>query len=182
MNTREAIIKAIKSQEKIQVFWGIVKKVNEQDCVVESMVDGLEYENTMFGLGENIIKPKNNTKVLCGIVNNSLPAFLIYIEEIETINLIADEITFNGNINLGDKNTEKAVKGESLNNLLQELITHLQTLNATLISYGTAQAAELPVIAASNTVLVSSMAAETAKIASWIAKLQNNLSNNVKLK
>jgi len=182
MNIREAINKTIKEKIPITTFWGEVKKVGEKNCKVKNILNELDYEEVLMGLGDMIIVPKENSKVLCGMINNQSCAFLIYAEEIEKVLLNGNEITFKSNkINLGSTNGEKAVRGESLNSLLQEIITHLQTLSAALVSYGTAQAAELPVIAASNTALVSAITPEVAKIGSWVAKLQNHLSNNVKI-
>lgn len=184
MNIREAIIKTINDQIPITIFWAKVKDVDDVagTCTVEKLSNELEYENTLLGLGDNIIVPEKDSKVLCGIIQNNSATFIIYVEKIDKVNLKSNEMTFKSKINLGDENGEKSVLGETLNKLIGELITHLQTLNATLITYGTAQAAEFPAIAASNSSLVASMTSQTATIASWTAKMQQHLSNLVKIK
>ncbi len=182
MTINEAISNKINEKIPVQTFWAEVTEVEQDSCNVKRLTDELEFDNVLFGLGDNFFIPKQGSKVLCGIIHNQPLAFLLYIEQIDKVILNSNEILLKSNIKLGGDNGEKAVKGQTLNRLLQQILIYLQTLNAGLITYASTQANELPAIAGSNTALASLLGQQTALLSQYIGQLPNHLAQKVTVK
>ncbi len=209
MTKERKIINSLKNLEKKQYssYSGKVKSVDltEQTAVVEIdknyELPGVRLKSLIDNKKEAIlIVPKVGSNVLISFIEQSKnDAFILKYSEIENIDIkignVEYKINENGTLLKNGKhviesdsvffgseiNAEKSVKGQTFNNLLTEILTHLQTLNGLLIIYGTTQAAELPVISPSNTALQVGMTIETPKLAQIIAKMNLHLSNKVKI-
>ncbi len=115
----------VKKSLPIMVVEGIVKTVNEDSCDVE-----IEKDLTLFKVRLNTIlkqesgiqiKPKQGSKVLCGIIeNNPNDAFVIRASEV-------DSITINKGENGGLAITPKLV--EELNKMTKRIDGIIQALN-----------------------------------------------------
>jgi hypothetical protein len=117
-----------KAHVKVNTAWATVKSVNwsKKTMVATGVADDLDYFDVLLGLGSVYRKPKNNTLVLIGIIENKeAAAFLIDAEEVE-------EIVFNGGYNNGLVNVE--VNKTALNQL-QSNINALKAAVAT--AFGT---------------------------------------------
>ncbi len=175
-------MKNVNEPQKAQIFWAEIIAVDEQkeQCTIKILSSGLEIDEVLLSIEKSgiVLIPEIGSQVLaCSIENQKSACYLIAIEKVIKYILRANEKVFIGS----ESGAEKAVKGETLNDLLNSILIHLQTINAVLITYGTAQAVELPVIAVSNTALATSMTAETAKLTDMIAKVQLHLSDKVNI-
>lgn len=70
----------------VQTFWATVVSVNwvDKTCDVKDLKAELEVYDVLLGLGSDLVKPKVNSKCLCGVSENQeAAAFIIYCEEVE---------------------------------------------------------------------------------------------------
>lgn len=116
----------INEKENIQTHWVIVQEINWDDktMTAKSVVDGLAFFDVLLGLGAVYTKPVVNTKCLIGIVNNSAAGFLIQAERV-------DEIQFNtknSQLHVNDSGFLIKNKGETLKNVLNDLITEINKI------------------------------------------------------
>lgn len=83
---RETLKKISKGNVVVQTFWATVVAVNwtEKTADVKDLKADLEFFDVMLGLGGDLIKPKLNSKCLCGVAENQeAAAFIIYCEEVD---------------------------------------------------------------------------------------------------
>lgn len=90
MTPAEKLKETLKHMSKrnvtVQTFWATVVSVdwNEKTADVKDLAADLEVYDVLLGLGGDLVKPKLNSKCLCGIAENQEgAAFILYCEEVE---------------------------------------------------------------------------------------------------
>ncbi len=184
---REAI-KAIAGKSQQIIIPAKVKNTDKAKytCTVE--FEGIELEDVRLTAVNNsetksVIIPAVGSDVLIGFVGGSdTDAVVLAYSQIDEMIINSDKIT------LGNEQTaEKTLKGESLKNMLNNMIIHLQTMNALLLAFGNAQAtaianaAVLAPLAPAYAALVSGLTGETAKLTKMITDLVNSITDKVKI-
>ena len=112
-----AILAHIKANVPVQTLWGSCKSTNMQEGTMVAIVDDLEYEDVLIGLGGDLVEPEPGSKVLIGLIENkSMATMLLYAETTARryINgndngglVIADSVTMKLNAIEKDLNTLK---------------------------------------------------------------------------
>ncbi|MBX7204143.1 MAG: hypothetical protein K1X81_01850 [Bacteroidia bacterium] len=110
-----------KRQVKVTTAWVTVKAVDwdEKTMTATGLMDDLDYNDVLLGIGSVYTKPKQGTKALIGLIENQDAAtFLIECEEVEEMLINSLQITFN------DGNNKGLVKVDPLKTELQKLNTN----------------------------------------------------------
>jgi hypothetical protein len=106
---KRAIIAQVKALTPVQTLWAECRSVNMQAGTMVALVDGLEYDDVLLGIGSDITVPEPGSKVLLGIVENQREAtFLLFAERIAQRRINGDA---NGGMVLADtvRNTDAAL-------------------------------------------------------------------------
>ena len=93
-----------KRHVKVSTAWATVKSVNwsKKTMTCTGVSDDLDYYNVLLGIGSTYVKPKKNTLVLIGIIENKEAAtFLIDAEDVEELAIKCPKIVFNDGNNKG---------------------------------------------------------------------------------
>lgn len=119
-----------KAGVKVSTAWVTVKSVDwegEKTMIATGLMDDLDYNDVLLGLGGTYLKPKVGKLCLIGLIENQDAAtFLIEAEEVEEMEINAVKITFNGGLNKG------LIKVDPLKAEMQKLNTNITILkNAT---------------------------------------------------
>lgn len=137
-----------KSQVKVQTVWVTVKEVdwNDKTMTATGIVDGLDFNEVLLGLGSVYVKPKKDTKCLVGMIENKdAAAFLIHAEEVEELSVKVDKMLVDcTDIVFNDGNNHGLVKVEPLTQRLNaieqkvnEMLSTLQGVSIELAPSGT---------------------------------------------
>lgn len=88
---KRAIIAQVKAQTPVQTLWAECQSTNAEEGTMVAVVDGLEYDDVLLGLGADITVPEPGSKVLLGVVENQREAtFLLFAERIAMRKLNGD--------------------------------------------------------------------------------------------
>lgn len=80
---KRAIIAQVRSQVPVQTLWAECKSADPQSGTMVAVVDGLDYDDVLLGLGPDITVPEVGSKVLLGLVENHREAtFLLFAERV----------------------------------------------------------------------------------------------------
>lgn len=101
-----------KESIEIQTQWVTVKKIDwtAKHMTVKGLIDDLDFQHVLLGLGAVFVKPSVGSKCLVGLINNNpARAFLLEAEEIDALE-IKDKSGFktvlnNGKIQIKNKET-----------------------------------------------------------------------------
>lgn len=180
-------------QGKAKIAAATVKSVDEDNYTAVVEFEKLEIKSRLTASIDKKKKivsiPKVGSWVLILSINGSDTDYAIVLNsEIEKI-LTDDKYLIEGDdIILADETTaEKAILGEKAKSLFNDIITHQQSMNTLLLTFGNAQITAIsavPILAPLSpayATLVAGLGTETAKITAMIAKLEQLLSNKVKI-
>lgn len=119
-----------KSHVKVQTAWVTVKSVDwvHKTMTATGVLDELDYNNVLLGIGGCYRKPKENTRCLVGLIENlDAAAFLIEAQEV-------DEIIYNIGTTVYRATTaghEIKTSNESLITIMDDLLQQLLELTVT---------------------------------------------------
>lgn len=113
-----------KGHVKVQTAWVIVKSVDwdSKTMVATGVLDDLDYNGVLLGLGNNYRKPVINSKCLIGLIENQdAAAFLIEAERCsESVSQVGDSI-----LTVTDAGFLIERNGESLTKIMKDLLAAL---------------------------------------------------------
>lgn len=119
---KRAIIAQVKAQTPVQTLWAECRSTNVQEGTMVAVVDGLEYDDVLLGLGQDITVPEPGSKVLLGIVENQREAtFLLFAERIAMRKINGD--TFGGLVKADVVAQELATLQRDMNQLKQAFLS-----------------------------------------------------------
>ena len=178
---------------KTKIIPATVKSVDEDKYTAVVEFEKIELSARLTAVNDNNNKnvtiPKVNSWVLIMSINGSDTDYAIVLNsEIEKI-IADDKYLIEGDeIILADEETaEQAILGEKAKTLFNDIITHQQSMNTLLLTFGSSQVVAIgavPILAPllpAYTALVTGLTAETAKITAMITQLELLLSNKVKI-
>lgn len=80
---KRSIIAQVKAQTPVQTLWAKCLSTNSTEGTMVAMVEGLEYDDVLLGIGSDMTIPAPGSKVLIGLVENHGEAtFLILAESV----------------------------------------------------------------------------------------------------
>lgn len=81
---KQAIIAQIKARVPVQTVWATCKSTNVNEGTMVATREGLDYDDVLLGIGDDITVPKPNSKVLLGLVeNHGTATFLLFAEQVQ---------------------------------------------------------------------------------------------------
>lgn len=125
----QAINEKIKSFAKVQTVWAEAKEVNweEKTMTAIGVSDELPYYDVLLGLENIVIKPKQGTTCLIGLIeNDDTKPFLIWADEVESYEVKVGETEFK----MQDGFLLKK-QNETLYKLMADLLQAIQNMNFT---------------------------------------------------
>lgn len=137
---KQAIIAQIKARIPVQTVWAECVSANPNDGTMVATADGVEYDDVLLGLGDDITVPVAHSKVLLGLVGNkSAATFLVFAERVQERRLNGKE---HGGLVIADtvRQADAALLGK-VNAMLAALSAWTPTVPPTLADLATLKAA-----------------------------------------
>lgn len=125
----QALNDKIKSFTKVQTIWAEAKEIDweEKTMTAIGVSDELPYYDVLLGLENIVIKPKQGTTCLIGLIeNDETKPFLIWADEVESYELKVGETEFK----MQDGFLLKK-QNETLYKLMADLLQAIQNMNFT---------------------------------------------------
>lgn len=111
-----SIIATVRAQTPVQTMWAECRSADPQTGTMVAVVEGLEIEDVLLGLGTDITVPEPGSKVLLGIIGNQREAcFLLFAERIAQRRINGD--AFGGILKADEVAQELTNLGTQLNQL-----------------------------------------------------------------